>query len=102
MGGARSERGAERCGERGNAVSDDGATRATGMVSNALTGIGETFATTVVTVIFFGGQSMFLKLGAREAVSSFWPIRVSEGTHTSRSTLSNASARAARRLDGRS
>ena len=90
----------ERCGERGSVVSGDGESRATGIVSNALIRIGEAMATAVVTAAFFGGQSMFLKLGACEAVSSFCPARVSAGTHTSTRALSSAARRTARRRSG--
>jgi hypothetical protein len=97
-GGARSRRGAERFGERGSVASSDGASRAIGTVSKALSGAGVITATTGAMVTFFGGQSMFLlKLGAWEigkTGSSFCPIRVSAGTHTSTTTLSNTTARA--------
>ena len=46
------------------------------------------------TVTFFGGLSMFRKLGACVEVASRWPIRASVGTHTNTTTLSRTAARA--------
>ena len=79
-------------GERGRVVSGNGDTRAGGAVSNACKGAAGAAASTGTTVTFFGGQSMLrLKLGACDAVSSFWPMRVRPGTHTS-TTMPNSTA----------
>lgn len=65
-----------------------------------MTGIGVATAVAGETVTFLGGQSTFFAmLGAREAVSSFWPMRVSPGTQTKTSTASSTEARASRGPD---
>jgi hypothetical protein len=75
-------------------VSGDGASGASWMLSNPMSWIGKTTATTEAIVTFFGGPSTFLKLGACDAVSSLCPTRVSAGTHTSTRTPSTTAVRA--------
>ena len=87
-----------RSGERGSRTRE-GANAAIGSVSNVARDDAGGTADAAVTVTFFGGQSMFLaKLGACDAVSSFCPIRVSPGTHTSTTMPSRTTARASRSL----
>ena len=83
-----------RNGERGSCGSYGGAGTARGGAASVATVAGETTAAGT-TVTFFGGQSTFLaKLGACDAVSSFWPIRVSPGTQTSTTMPRRTAARA--------
>ena len=63
-------------------------------VSMPLSGIGETTPAAGAMVSFFGGLSMFRKLGACVEVASRWLIRASVGTQTNTTTLSRTAARA--------
>jgi hypothetical protein len=82
-------------GERGRGASSAGVNRATRTVSPRLSEAGDVTAITGATVTLFGGQSMLrLKLGARDAVSSLWPIRVNPGTQISTRTPSSTPKRA--------
>ena len=61
-------------------------------------GAGETTAAAGAMVSFFGGLSIFRKLGVCVAVASRWPIRASVGTQTNTATLSRTAARASARV----
>ena len=67
-------------------------------VSTPLSGTGEITAAAGAMVSFFGGLSMFRKLGACVEVASRWPIRARVGTHTNTPTLSRTAARASARV----
>ena len=75
-------------------AADGGWTVAIRTVSIPLSGIGEITAAAGTTVSFFGGLSIFRKLGACVEVASRWPIRARVGTHTNTPTLSRTAARA--------
>jgi hypothetical protein len=64
----------------------------------SFSGIGEITAAADAMVSFFGGLSIFLKLGAGVEVASRWPIRARVGTHTNTTTPSRTAARASASL----
>ena len=79
-------------GESGSDGSDLMTTTRT--VSLSLSGIGEITEAAGAMVSFFGGLSIFRKLGACVEVVSRCPIRVRVGTDTKTTTLSRTAARA--------
>jgi hypothetical protein len=83
----------ERNGERASGATGSGLNVATRTVSVSFSG-GEVTAAAGAMVSFFGGLSIFRKLGACVEVASLWPIRARVGTHTNTTTPSRTAARA--------